>query len=53
MFLNMSYFDLFYQLVAVVLILQKAAGAKGSEIAEPQEPLLQALRARALRWASA
>jgi probable O-glycosylation ligase (exosortase A-associated) len=46
MFLNMPYFDLFYQLVAVVVILQQAAQAPGSEIAAPQAPLLAALWAR-------
>jgi probable O-glycosylation ligase (exosortase A-associated) len=35
-FLNMPYFDLFYQLVAVVVILQQAAQAPGSEIATPR-----------------
>jgi probable O-glycosylation ligase (exosortase A-associated) len=45
-FLNMPYFDLFYQLVAVVVILQRAAQAPGDVIAEPQEPLLRALWAR-------
>jgi O-antigen ligase len=39
-FLNMPYFDLFYQVVAVVVILQQAAQAPGSEIAAPQESLL-------------
>jgi probable O-glycosylation ligase (exosortase A-associated) len=45
-FLNMPYFDLFYQLVAVVVILQRAAEAPGIVIAEPEEPLLRALWAR-------
>jgi hypothetical protein len=45
-FLNMRYFELFYQLVAVVVILQPAAQAPGHVIAEPQEPLLRALWAR-------
>jgi probable O-glycosylation ligase (exosortase A-associated) len=45
-FLNMPYFDLFYQLVAVVVILQRAAQAPAPVIAEPQAPLLRALRAR-------
>jgi probable O-glycosylation ligase (exosortase A-associated) len=48
-FLNMPYFDLFYQLVAVVVILQRAAQAPGSVIAEPEEPLLRALWARVRR----
>ena len=45
-FLNLPYFDLFYQLVAVVVILQKAAQAPGPVIAEPEAPLLPALWAR-------
>jgi probable O-glycosylation ligase (exosortase A-associated) len=46
MFLNMPYFDLFYQLVAVVLILQVAALAPGSVIAAPQDPLWRAVWTR-------
>ncbi len=45
-FLNLPYFDLFYQLVAVVVILQKAARAPGTVIAEPDGSLLRALWAR-------
>jgi probable O-glycosylation ligase (exosortase A-associated) len=45
-FLNLPYFDLFYDLAAVVLILQRAAQAPGPVIAEPQESLLRALWAR-------
>jgi probable O-glycosylation ligase (exosortase A-associated) len=45
-FLNMPYFDLFYQLVAVVVILQRAAQAPGPEIAVPEEPLLSVPWAR-------
>jgi probable O-glycosylation ligase (exosortase A-associated) len=45
-FLNMPYFDLFYQLVAVAVILQQAARAPGNAIATPQPPLLAALWAR-------
>jgi putative inorganic carbon (hco3(-)) transporter len=51
-FLNMPYFDLFYQLVAVVVILQQAAQAPGNVIAEPEEPLLRAVWAR-MRWRTA
>jgi hypothetical protein len=46
MFLNMPYFDLFYQLVAVVVILQQASQAPGTAIATVEEPLLPALWAR-------
>jgi probable O-glycosylation ligase (exosortase A-associated) len=45
-FLNMPYFDLFYQLVAIVVILRKAALAPGTTIAEPEAPLLQSAWAR-------
>lgn len=45
MFLNMPYFDLFYQLVAAIVILQQLAQAPGGEVAT-QEPLLAALWAR-------
>jgi putative inorganic carbon (HCO3(-)) transporter len=47
MFLNMPYFDLFYQLAAAVLILQLAARAPGLEIGAPQRPLLTWPAARA------
>ena len=40
----MPYFDLFYQLVAVVLILQQAAQAPGHAIAPEQGPVVHALR---------
>jgi probable O-glycosylation ligase (exosortase A-associated) len=46
MFLNMPYFDLFYQLAAAVLILQQAALAPGIEIAAPRAPLLALPAAR-------
>src|SRR5579862_7263149 len=46
MFLNMPYFDLFYDLVAAVVILQRASQAPGHAIAQPEEPLLPALWAR-------
>ncbi|MDX2165625.1 MAG: putative O-glycosylation ligase, exosortase A system-associated [Deltaproteobacteria bacterium] len=45
-FLNMPYFDLFYQLAAVGLILQQAARAPGLEIAAPCAPLLSVPWAR-------
>jgi probable O-glycosylation ligase (exosortase A-associated) len=46
MFLNLPYFDLFYDLVAVVVILQRAAQARGPVIAEAEDPLLHALWVR-------
>lgn len=46
MFLNMPYFDLFYQLGAAALILDLAARAPGPEIAAPRPPLLDPFSAR-------
>jgi len=40
-FLNMPYFDLFYQLVAIVVVLHQAALAPGAVIATPAAPLLR------------
>jgi probable O-glycosylation ligase (exosortase A-associated) len=45
-FLSMAYFDLFYELVAVVVILQKAALSPVNTIAEPEPPLLQSVLER-------
>jgi len=52
MFLDMPYFDLFYQLVAVIVILHKAAQAPGNVIAEPEQPLLGAVWTR-VGWKTA